>query len=64
MTLEQVVARFANLYAWQGLARRFRISCCKTGAAMKSSKTLLRKASSARDNAESLPIASFAEVKP
>lgn len=60
LTLEKVVSRLVEHYGWDALARKININCFKNDPSVKSSLTFLRKTPWAREQVESLYIATFA----
>jgi uncharacterized protein (DUF2132 family) len=64
VTLEMVVSKLVDRYGWNGLAQRIDINCFKSDPSIKSSLKFLRKTQWARDEVESLYIATFEEPSP
>ena len=64
ITLEKVVIQLQEHYGWDELAHRININCFKIDPSVKSSLTFLRKTPWARDEVESLYIATFENPSP
>jgi uncharacterized protein (DUF2132 family) len=60
ITLESVVVRLVDHYGWDELADRISINCFRNDPSVKSSLKFLRKTPWARQQVESLYIATFA----
>ncbi len=59
ITLEKVVIKLQAHYGWDELAQRINLNCFKIDPSVKSSLKLLRKTPWARDEVESLYLATF-----
>ncbi len=59
LTLETIVVRLVEHYGWDGLCRHVRINSFANDPSVKSSLTFLRKTPWAREQVESLYIATF-----
>lgn len=59
LKLEGIVSELAEHYGWEELARRININCFKKDPSVKSSLTFLRKTPWAREQVESLYVATF-----
>jgi uncharacterized protein (DUF2132 family) len=64
ITLEKVVIKLQEHYGWDELARRINVNCFKNDPSVKSSLRFLRKTPWARDEVESLYIATFENASP
>lgn len=59
MTLESVVVKLVDYYGWDELANKISINCFRNDPSVKSSLKFLRKMPWARQQVESLYIATF-----
>ncbi|HET8904330.1 MAG TPA: VF530 family protein [Saccharospirillum sp.] len=59
ITLETIVVRLQEHYGWEGMSKRVNINCFKSDPSVKSSLTFLRRTQWARDQVESLYVATF-----
>lgn len=59
MTLESVVVKLVDYYGWDELANKISINCFRNDPSVKSSLKFLRKMPWAREQVESLYIATF-----
>lgn len=64
LTLESIVTRLEEHFAWEGLAQRIDINCFKSDPSVKSSLKFLRKTPWARSKVEALYVATFATASP
>ena len=64
ISLEKVVASLEEYYGWEALSNKISINCFKSDPSVKSSLKFLRKTSWARDEVESLYIATFETESP
>jgi uncharacterized protein (DUF2132 family) len=64
LTLEQIVTRLVDHYAWDGMAEKIGTNCFRNDPSIKSSLKFLRKTPWARDKVENLYIATFAKPSP
>lgn len=64
ITLEKVVIKLQEHYGWDELAHRINVNCFKNDPSVKSSLRFLRKTPWARDEVESLYIATFEKTSP
>jgi uncharacterized protein (DUF2132 family) len=64
LTLETIVVALVEHFGWDKLANEININCFKTDPSVKSSLTFLRKTPWAREQVESLYIATFAKPNP
>lgn len=63
LTLEAIILKLVDHFAWDGLAKKININCFKKDPSVKSSLTFLRKTPWARDQVEALYVATFARKK-
>jgi uncharacterized protein (DUF2132 family) len=59
LTLEVVVTQLVDHYGWEELASKINLNCFKSNPSVKSSLNFLRKTPWAREQVESLYIATF-----
>ncbi|RMA82315.1 VF530 family DNA-binding protein [Umboniibacter marinipuniceus] len=59
ITLEALLRRLVDHYAWHGLAARININCFKSDPSIKSSLKFLRRTPWARDKVEALYLETF-----
>jgi uncharacterized protein (DUF2132 family) len=64
ITLEKIVIKLQEHYGWDELAHKVNINCFKMDPSVKSSLKFLRKTPWARDEVESLYIATFEKASP
>ncbi len=60
LTLESIVVKLVDHYGWNELAKRIDINCFKSDPSVKSSLKFLRRMPWAREQVESLYVATFA----
>jgi uncharacterized protein (DUF2132 family) len=63
LTLEAILLKLLDHFAWDGLAKKININCFKQDPSVKSSLTFLRKTPWAREKVEALYVATFARKK-
>jgi uncharacterized protein (DUF2132 family) len=64
LTLETIVVKLVEHFDWDELAKKIDINCFKNNPSMKSSLTFLRRTPWAREQVESLYVATFTRPNP